>query len=112
MPIARRNEGSMSHLDEGTLHALLDGELDAKEVREIQAHLGSCSACGTRLQSVKEIAAESDRLVGVIEFSGTPRRPAALDPAPQPSRELPSEQAIPGAGVAYDDPAFGPGAGY
>jgi hypothetical protein len=80
----------MSHLDEGTLHALLDGELDAKEMREIQAHLGSCSACGTRLQSVKEIAAESERLVGVIQFPGTPRRPAALDPAPAPARDLAS----------------------
>jgi len=72
----------MSHLDEGTLHALLDGELDLQEVREIQAHLGGCSACGTRLQSVKDILAESDRLVGAVQFPGTPRRPAALDPAP------------------------------
>ena len=72
----------MSHLDEGTLHALLDGELSNQEVREIQAHLGSCSACGTRLQSVKEVMAESEKLVGAIQFPGTPRRPAALDPAP------------------------------
>lgn len=34
----------MSHLDEGTLHALLDGELDLHEVKEIQAHIGSCAA--------------------------------------------------------------------
>ena len=72
----------MSHLDEGTLHALLDGELSNQEVREIQAHLGSCSACGSRLQSVKEIMAESEKLVGAIQFPGTPRRPAALDPVP------------------------------
>jgi putative zinc finger protein len=92
----------MSHLDEGTLHALLDGELDAKEVREIQAHLGSCSACGTRLQSVKEVAAESDRLVGVLEFPGTPRRPAALDAMPVPVRHTaPEADSAPG-------PAFSP----
>ncbi|HUF34512.1 MAG TPA: zf-HC2 domain-containing protein [Gemmatimonadales bacterium] len=72
----------MSHLDEGTLHALLDGELDSHEVREIQAHLGSCAACGARLQSAREMFAESDRLVGAIQFPGTPRRPAALDPGP------------------------------
>ena len=29
----------MSHLDEGTLHALLDGELELSEVSEIQMHL-------------------------------------------------------------------------
>ena len=37
----------MSFLDEGTLHALLDGELDLAEVSEIQKHLGSCVACGS-----------------------------------------------------------------
>ena len=44
----------MSHLDEGTLHSLLDGELETHEVAEIQAHLGSCSACGLRLREVRE----------------------------------------------------------
>ena len=99
----------MSHLDEGTLHALLDGELDAKEVREIQAHLGSCSACGTRLQSVKEIAAESDRLVSVIEFPGTPRRPAGLDAAA--TRDPIAEE--PAAAPEFpSEPAFEPAPGY
>jgi hypothetical protein len=60
----------MSHLDEGTLHALLDGELEMTEVKEIQAHLGSCSACGTRLRQVKEFYAEADRLVGSLELPG------------------------------------------
>ena len=102
----------MSHLDEGTLHALLDGELDNHEVREIQAHLGSCSACGTRLQSVKDILAESDRLVGAIQFPGTPSRPAALDPvlepeplAPPPAAPQPPAPAEFAAGGEYEPPA-------
>ena len=49
----------MSHLDEGTLHALLDGELDLAEISEIQKHLGSCVACGSRLQEVKQVLAEA-----------------------------------------------------
>ena len=49
----------MSHLDEGTLHALLDGELDLSEVSEIQMHLGTCVACGSRLQEVKQVLAEA-----------------------------------------------------
>jgi hypothetical protein len=75
----------MSHLDEGTLHALLDGELDLHEVKEIQAHIGSCAACGTRLREVKEFHGEADRLVGVLELPTTPSRrtaPADLTPAP------------------------------
>ena len=73
----------MSHLDEGTLHALLDGELDLHEVKEIQAHIGSCTACGTRLREVKEFHGESDRLVSLLELPTTPsRRTAPADPAP------------------------------
>ena len=58
----------MSHLDEGTLHALLDGELETTEVAEIQAHLGSCSACGLRLREVKEFLGEADRLIAAVEL--------------------------------------------
>ncbi len=73
----------MSHLDEGTLHALLDGELDLHEVKEIQAHIGSCTACGTRLREVKEFHGESDRLVGILELPTAPsRRTAPADPGP------------------------------
>jgi hypothetical protein len=75
----------MSHLDEGTLHALLDGELDLHEVKEIQAHIGSCAACGTRLREVKEFHGEADRIVGVLELPTAPSRrtgPADPDPAP------------------------------
>ncbi len=83
----------MSHLDEGTLHALLDGELDLAEVKDIQVHLGACSACGSRLQDVKEFLAEADRLVGTLET------PAG---APRPGRE----PAPPSAGAA--PPRFAP----
>lgn len=93
----------MSHLDEGTLHALLDGELDLHEVKEIQAHIGSCAACGTRLREVKEFHGESDRLVALLEAPGPPsrrtavadgvdREPVSRHPAaapPRPARDLP-----------------------
>jgi anti-sigma factor RsiW len=76
----------MSHLDEGTLHALLDGELDLAEVSEIQLHLGSCVACGSRLQEVKQVLAEADRLVGTMEVptqAPPPQRPVSR-PSPPP----------------------------
>jgi hypothetical protein len=74
----------MPHLDEGTLHALLDGELDLAEVSEIQKHLGSCVACGSRLQEVKQVLAEADRLVGAMEMPAGATRPRA-----EPSRTPP-----------------------
>jgi hypothetical protein len=90
----------MSHLDEGTLHALLDGELDIAEIGEIQKHLGSCVACGSRLQEVKQVLAEADRLVGAMELpAGASRVRSEPAPAPPPSsfreREAPSWEAPP-----------------
>jgi hypothetical protein len=85
----------MSHLDEGTLHALLDGELDLAEVSEVQKHLGGCVACGSRLQEVKQFAAESHRLVGALEV---PAR-ASREPAPEPPRTPPPP---PRAGLDHD----------
>jgi len=87
----------MSHLDEGTLHALLDGELDLAEVSEIQKHLGSCVACGSRLQEVKQILAESDRLVGAMEVPA-----AAPRSRPEPGRAEPARSEAP-------TPPFRPG---
>ncbi len=81
----------MSHLDEGTLHALLDGELETNEVAEIQAHLGGCSACGLRLREVKEFLAEADRLIASVDAgelsSSQPRTAAATVPPPAAAPE-------------------------
>jgi cytoskeletal protein RodZ len=90
----------MSHLDEGTLHALLDGELETTEVAEIQAHLGSCSACGLRLREVKEFLAEADRLIASVELGTQPvgagpspaQREAAARPEPVARREPPAQR--------------------
>ncbi|MEP7228574.1 MAG: zf-HC2 domain-containing protein [Gemmatimonadales bacterium] len=85
----------MSHLDEGTLHALLDGELDIAEVREIQTHLGTCAACDSRLQDVKQFLAEADRLVGALETPSGSARPR-YEPAPPPdSRVTPPQRELP-----------------
>ena len=75
------------------------------EVKEIQAHIGSCTSCGTRLREVKEFHGESDRLVGLLEIPGEPSRRVAMAPeieveeeaeqpvtavaAPRPPRRLP-----------------------
>jgi len=83
----------MSHLDEGTLHALLDGELELDQVREIQTHLGICAACDSRLQDVKQFLAEADRLVGVLESPAGSAR-ARSEPAP-PARPLTPPRDLP-----------------
>jgi hypothetical protein len=81
----------MSHLDEGTLHALLDGELDTHEVAEIQAHLGSCSSCGLRLREVKEFLTEADGLIASVNLDSAATPPPRISPMPAaPSAAAPS----------------------
>jgi hypothetical protein len=87
----------MPHLDEGTLHALLDGELESTEVMEIQAHLGSCASCGSRLKDIREFMGEADRLLASVDLprSATHPAPAAAPIAPalepvRPDREAPA----------------------
>ena len=78
----------MSHLDEGTLHALLDGELGSTELMEIEAHLGGCAACSARLRDAREFLEEADRLVGSVQFgrfeASAPAAAAPAAPAPAP----------------------------
>lgn len=72
----------MSHLDEGTLHALLEGELENGEVQQVQAHLVGCAACDSRLKEVRELLAEADRLVGAME---PPPAAAPMAPSLRPA---------------------------
>jgi len=57
----------MPHVDEGTLHALLDGELGAAEVLEVQTHFATCPACAARLDEARQLLAETERLVTALE---------------------------------------------
>jgi anti-sigma factor RsiW len=84
----------MSHLDEGTLHAMLDGELETHEVAEIKAHLASCASCGLRLREVQEFLDEADRLIASVEMDGAaasaPMRRSEPIAAPEPARVQPA----------------------
>lgn len=72
----------MSHVDEGTLHALLDGELDTSTLHEVQTHFATCPACAARLAEAKQLIAETERLVNALEVPAGPR--SGSGPAPDP----------------------------
>ena len=46
----------MNHLDEGTIHAWLDGALDATQAREAEAHVAACATCGRLIQAPTKAA--------------------------------------------------------
>jgi len=64
----------MSHVDDGTLHAYLDGELSPAEVQGVEAHLAQCPACRSRLDEERALITRAGELLAL---------------AAPPDRELP-----------------------
>ena len=56
----------MSHVDDGQLNALLDGELTAAEARAVEAHVASCRDCARRLSEARAFLAEAGELLAVL----------------------------------------------
>ncbi|MDP3908783.1 MAG: zf-HC2 domain-containing protein, partial [Gemmatimonadales bacterium] len=54
----------MSHVDDGALHAYLDGEVTAAERAEIEAHLAGCAACRTRLDEERALIGRASEVLG------------------------------------------------
>ena len=57
----------MSHLDEGVLHAMLDGEIESAELRAIEAHLAGCGTCGARLEEARRFKDESLTMITALD---------------------------------------------
>ena len=73
----------MQHVDEGTLHALLDGELPAEAAAEIRLHFATCPSCSTRLNEARQLLAETERLVSALELPNTGARSTRTQAAPE-----------------------------
>ena len=54
----------MSHVDEGMLHAYLDGELPAGERTALETHLAQCEACRARLGEERALVERASALLG------------------------------------------------
>ncbi len=72
-----------SHLEEGILHELLDGEIPSSELPPIEGHLASCAECRARLEDARGFQAASDRLIEELDQPD----------APAPSRQRPGVSA-------------------
>lgn len=66
----------MSHLDEATLTALLDGELAAVDRQQAEQHLAGCAECRRLHEEVRGFAGEADLLIDSLQLAErTPQRP-------------------------------------
>ena len=60
----REARENMPHVDEGVLHAYLDGELAGAERDQVLAHLAECAACRVRLDEERALVARAGELLG------------------------------------------------
>ena len=76
----------MQHLEDGLLHALVDGEVPSAELAPIQAHLEGCAECRNRLEQTRSLAGESDQLIGFIDVPPSGERTRAPAAGVGPAR--------------------------
>jgi hypothetical protein len=57
----------MQHLEEGTIHAWLDGALPPLEAEQVAAHAADCAACAAAVAEARGIIAGSARIVSALD---------------------------------------------
>jgi hypothetical protein len=61
----------MSHVDDGQVHAYLDGELPQADAWRLEAHVGECPACRGRLEEARALITRAGEL---LALAGPPAR--------------------------------------
>lgn len=57
----------MNHLDDGTIHAWLDGALSAEQSRDIEAHVAACATCSAAVAEARGLIAGASRILGALD---------------------------------------------
>lgn len=87
----------MSHLNDPTLNAYLDSDLDPPARREADSHLATCPACATRLNALSLLFAELESLPDLslqrdlsrsVMAALQPKRPPISQPTLSPAARL------------------------
>ena len=77
---------TMSHVDDGTLHAYLDGELSPTEAQGVEAHLAQCPGCRGRLEEERALITRAGELLALAappDRALPPFRAGDLKPPPR-----------------------------
>lgn len=72
----------MSHVDDGTLHALVDDELDDAQRAAVEAHLATCGDCAKRFAEATAMSRQVLSLLGALDEVPAPMRIAPVAPRP------------------------------
>jgi len=79
----------MRHLDEGTIHAWIDGELPVAERAEAEAHVAECAECAAAVAEARGFIAASSRILIALDSVPGGVLPAAASTgssAPRPAQ--------------------------
>ena len=76
----------MPHVDEGLLHAYLDGELTPVERARVDEHLAGCLACRTRLDEERQLIERASKLLGFAMPADRAAPPFSALARPRPRR--------------------------
>jgi hypothetical protein len=68
--------GPGEHPDEGTIHAWLDGALDAASAERVEAHVRGCEACAALTAEARGLIAGASRVVAALDGVPAGTRPA------------------------------------
>ena len=78
----------MNHIDEGTIHAWLDGALSEEHARAVESHVATCGECSAAVAEARGLIAGASRILTALDdvpANVTPKR--APSRAPQPRRQ-------------------------
>jgi len=82
----------MQHLDEGTIHAWLDGQLPRDEALEVEAHVAECRQCADAVAEARGLIAASSRILTALD--SVPREVVPKQPSFRAAEEAARAQAI------------------
>ncbi|HEY2895868.1 MAG TPA: carboxypeptidase-like regulatory domain-containing protein [Gemmatimonadaceae bacterium] len=75
----------MQHLEEGTIHAWLDGELAPAERAQAEAHVAACAECAGAVAEARGFIAASSRILTALDSVPGGVLPASTASAPGPA---------------------------
>jgi len=73
----------MQHLDEGTIHAWLDGALSPEEAARVEAHVKECPQCAAAVAEARGFIAGSSRILTALDNA-----PRGVIPAVAPKKRV------------------------
>src|SRR5215510_3650830 len=62
------HEGHMQHLEEGTIHAWLDGALSSDDAAHVEAHVEHCAECAAMVADARGLIAGASRIVSALDI--------------------------------------------